>query len=101
MYDSHQSEQGKAEGMKLAAQHRAMGLARARTLAIEIALRWPSREVTSDMVGLAMTERNLKNLGPAMGSIFRGKEWQFTGRYVKSIRITNHSRMLRVWKYVG
>ena len=38
------------------------------------------------------------SLGPAAGSLFRGTEWQFTGQWVPSARVTNHGRMLRVWR---
>lgn len=37
-------------------------------------------------------------LGNAMGSMFRGAEWEWTGDYVKSARVHAHSNLLRVWK---
>ena len=37
-------------------------------------------------------------LGPAAGSIFKGKSWEFTGEWRKSTRTSNHSRMIRVWR---
>ncbi len=97
MYDLRQSEQGKQEGMALAASNKKEGLNKARILAVDIALRQVNREITSDMVGIAMTHRGMTPLGPAMGSLFRDGNWQFTGKYVKSSKVSNHSRMLRVW----
>lgn len=40
-------------------------------------------------------------LGPAMGVMFRGLEWEWTGQFVKSIRVTNRRRLLRVWRWKG
>jgi hypothetical protein len=45
--------------------------------------------------------RDIKLLGNGAGSIFAGKEWEFSGEWIKSTRITNHGRMIRVWKFVG
>ncbi len=97
MYEMNQSERGKQEGMDLAAINKAEALTLARVLAVALALRQQNREITSDMVGIAMTNRGMRPLGPAMGSLFRDGNWQFTGKYVKSIKVSNHSRMLRVW----
>ncbi len=97
MYDLRQSEQGKQEGMALAVSNKEAGLTKARILAVDLALRQTNRQVTSDMVGIAMQHRGMKPLGPAMGSLFRDGNWQFTGKYVKSSKVSNHSRMLRVW----
>jgi len=37
-------------------------------------------------------------LGNAMGSLFRASCWEFTGRYVKSKRVSRHANTIRVWK---
>ncbi len=97
MYDMNQSEQGKQEGMAYAARSKEVALSRARGLAMDLALRQVNREITSDMVGIAMQHRGMQPLGPAMGNLFRDGNWQFTGKYVKSSKVSNHSRMLRVW----
>ncbi len=97
MYDMQQSEQGKQEGMALAANIKQERLTKARLLAVEIALRQVNREITSDMVGIAMQAHGMPPLGPSMGNLFRDGNWQFTGKYVKSSKVSNHSRMLRVW----
>ncbi len=40
-------------------------------------------------------------LGNAAGSLFKGSEWEFTGKWVPSARTSNHGRYLRVWRYCG
>jgi len=37
-------------------------------------------------------------LGNAMGGLFRGDEWEFTGKYIKSERVHAHANLLRVWR---
>jgi hypothetical protein len=37
-------------------------------------------------------------LGNAAGSLFKGKQWQWTGRYRKSERVHAHSNPLKVWR---
>lgn len=37
-------------------------------------------------------------LGNAMGGLFRGAEWEWTGKYIKSARVHAHSNLLRVWR---
>ena len=58
-------------------------------------------EVTADDVvkhfqdsGIDLTAK----IGNAMGSLFKGKEWEFTGKYVKSARVHAHANLLRVWR---
>jgi hypothetical protein len=38
-----------------------------------------------------MEAEGLPDLGNAAGSVFRGKEWRFTGRYIKSSRVSRHA----------
>ena len=56
--------------------------------------------VTMDTVSLEMQARGLhpEMLGNAAGSVFRGKDWRFTGRWEKSARVSNHARVNRVWE---
>src|SRR5262245_44187594 len=99
IFDAEKSEALKREGMALGASPRLDVLSYARSIAKEIALRRASRTVTADDVGRELKARGIESLGPAGGSLFKTPEWQWTGDYVKSHRITNHSRMLRVWRY--
>jgi len=97
VFDRAESNRRKADGMAVAADHAPHLLGKAREIAVEIAL---SRGVvTADDVGLELARRGWPNcLGPAAGSIFKTKDWAFTGTFVSSTRVTNHSRLLRVWK---
>lgn len=101
LFDGQRSEQLKRDGMALAADNAGQYLDLARQIAREIALAHPNQECDADKVGRILKRRHgIDTLGPAAGSLFRGKEWEFTGRWVKSKRITNHSRMIRVWRLV-
>ena len=95
-------EQLKIEGMELATIPRKEQLEIARTVAAEIATRRITRCVTADDVGRVLQDRyGIESLGPAAGSIFKTSDWAWTGQYLKSKRVSNHSRMLREWKYIG
>jgi len=102
LYDQKRSEQLKLAGMELAADNVREPLELARTIAKELALTKPDRCLCMDEVGAVLETRyGIHSLGPASGSLFKSKEWSFTGRYVKSTKITNHSRIIRVWRYIG
>lgn len=88
LFDAAASEALKEAGMELAADNR--DLATARRIVRNVAASRTSLEATAD--------DNPIDLGPAAGSLFFGEEWEFTGRRVKSARITNHARELKVWR---
>lgn len=88
----------KTEGMELAANARAIALNIARSTAVQIA-RNTDGTCTADQVQKIMVEQGI-NLGPAAGSIFKGKEWKWTGRFIKSKRTNNHARILWIWELV-
>lgn len=97
VFDRTESNRRKARGMAVAADHAPYLLGKAREIAKEIALK--QGVVTSDDVSLELARRGWPDcLGPAAGSIFKTKDWAFTGEFVNSTRVTNHSRLLRVWK---
>ena len=101
-FHNTRGEQLRLEGMQQAAGNTKEQLATARKVAVQIAQRRIDRTVTADDVGRVLQEvYALDSLGPAAGSIFRTKDWKFTGYWRKSKRVTNHSRMIRVWKYIG
>jgi hypothetical protein len=98
LFDGEQSERLKVWGMARAESNHGDRLTIARTLARQHA-RWNGGEVTSDDVGRLLEKHGLDgNLGAAAGSLFRGDEWVFTGRRVKSTRVTNHGREIKVWR---
>ena len=98
-FNSGESEEGKRRGMDLAAAARAELLRKAREIALRLGA--DGSGVTSDGVSFCL-ELDASgcggNLGPAAGSIFKDGHWIDTGARVKSTRVTNHSRELRVWK---
>lgn len=88
----------KAEGMRRARESHETLFEKARAIAIELGkLRG---EITADDVMEELLRRRPStNLGNAAGSLFRGNQWVFTGKWRKSTRPANHSHQNRVWRY--
>ena len=102
LFDRQRGEQLKLAGMDLAADNVKEPLELARAIAKEIALLHPDRCTNADEVGASLEARyGIGSLGPAAGSLFKTSEWRWSGRFIKSTRITNHGRLLRVWQYTG
>jgi len=98
-FDLFEGEQKKAEGMSLAASNRSNLLGFARKVARDIALLRPDRTASADDVGRALRRQGItQSLGNAAGSLFRGREWIFTGKRIKSKRVSNHAREIKVWR---
>jgi hypothetical protein len=97
-FDLTEGERRKEQGLAQAELTRKQLLEIARLFAIQIARR--NGSVTSDDVFYEMLREGYDPtaLGPAAGSVFRGKEWVFTGEWKKSQRLTNHASDLRVWR---
>ena len=51
--------------------------------------------VTADDVYFAMKG---KEIGRLAGGLFKGKEWEWTGDVITSVRPQAHSYLLRVWR---
>ena len=90
-------------GQERAAESAGSRLEWARDLAREIARGRADREVTADDVGRELKRHGLDStfLGAGAGSLFKGSEWEWTGRRVNSMRMKNHAREIRVWRWVG
>ena len=86
----------KERGMKQAADNDPTTLELAREIAKRVARIHGT--VTADDVQLRLDEAGFGPLGNAAGSLFRGKDWEFTGEWRTSDRITNHARCNRVWR---
>ena len=100
LFSAEKGDRLKREGMAISRDKRSDELIVARSIAMEHVLRYG--EVTADDVGECLDRRGLADcLGPAAGSIFKTKDFEWTGKYVKSARVSNHSRMLRVWRLKG
>ncbi len=101
LFDKQRSEQLMLEGMEMAADNVREPLKLARNIAAEIAMLKPDRRVNADEVGSALETRyGIATLGPAAGALFKTKDWRWSGQFIKSTRITNHGRLLRIWEYV-
>lgn len=95
LFNHRASARLKREGMQRAANKRRENLEMARDYARLCARKYGT--VHADIVGRWTVRRGI-DLGPAAGSLFKGKEWEWTGEWVKSSRTTNHGRMLRLWR---
>jgi hypothetical protein len=96
-FDKAASQAKKKDGMATAANNRPAALALAKFIAERLAREHGT--VNADMVGRELKlKHGIESLGGAAGSIFRDSCWEWTGEWVKSARVTNHSRMLRVWR---
>lgn len=96
VFNLAEGERRKREGMGRAAENRFHVLRLARAYAKAIAQE--KGTVTVDDVYLRLSDWPRSVLGNAAGSIFKSKEWEWTGRFVKSKRASNHARMIREWK---
>ena len=95
-FDKDESLRLKKTGMKQAAENRPELLRIARTIAREIAV--SQGTVTADDVAAELASRSLPLLGAAAGSVFKPKEFEWTGLRVVSEQTTNRGRELKVWK---
>lgn len=97
------SQAAKEAGMQQASANKASLLAYARGVAVELARARSDRLVTADDVQQELVNRGVSAhaLGNAAGSLFKGDDWQWTGRWVMSRRVHAHRNPLRVWRYAG
>lgn len=100
LFDAAASAQAKEAGMLQAATNKASLLEHARGRARAIARSRANREVTADDVARALEADGISvfALGNAAGSLFRGAEWEWTGRWQPSERVHAHRNPLRVWR---
>ena len=98
-----EGDRRKRRGKDLAALPRDYELGVARQVALMLALRDPERETDAARVmeHLSLNHAHIA-LGNAAGSIFTGAfaglRWEFSGKWIKSNRVSAHSRMIRVWR---
>jgi hypothetical protein len=98
LFDAAESQRRKEIGCELAAAARKQKLQVAQEIANELAKQHGS--VHMDMVAAEMLSRGCdpNELGNAAGTIFKGKQWMWTGEFVASHRVSRHSGLLRVWR---
>lgn len=101
IFDAIESQRHRDDGMALAADNRAALLHEAREIAKDLAKY--GREISADDVQAELVKRGygVKALGNAAGSLFAGRDWQWTGRRVKSKRIHAHANELKTWRLVN
>ena len=96
-FDLPRAEAHKTSGMDAAAKYRKGLLSRAQAIAHKLAA--DGRSITCDDVfeALDIGSDAPLCLGPAWGSVFRGKDWVMVG-WRKSKRVSNHARAIRIWR---
>jgi hypothetical protein len=102
-FDPKLGELLKALGMGRAAERNKAALALAKAYVERAARQRVDRTATADdaAAGFEMDGFPPNILGNAAGSLFKGKQWRFTGRWQASKRATNHRHQNRVWELVG
>ncbi len=101
LFDYAETQRHAEAGIAIAAENNATVLHQVKEIARELGRK--QIFVNADDVQREMAKRKIRSetLGNAAGSVFKGREWRFAGRYVASERIASHGRMIRVWQYIG
>ena len=73
----------------------------ARIVAVRLAKCRGSCSIDDIHFALTRERRSWSRFAKVAGNIFRGKDWVFTGEWVKSRRERNRSRKVKLWRYVG
>ena len=100
LFDALLERHNKDSGMMAAVMAKGELLEVARSCALHLVSQHPFNSCTSDDVAGEMQRRgyDYTELGNAAGSIFKGKQWEFTGRYIPSKRPTAHKRDIKIWR---
>jgi hypothetical protein len=101
IFDGEEGERRRSEGMDIAAVSRKHVLRLARQACVEAALARADRTATADDAQKWLIDQGYSSdyLGNAAGSLFRDKDtWEFTGRRVRSQRVSNHGHQNRIWR---
>lgn len=101
LFDLAKSEEARDLGIELAASPaaRRLLLLDAQRVAIMLAMR--NGEADADDVVKWYAEHDIDltgKLGNAMGALFKGAGWEWTGKFTKSARVHAHANLLRVWR---
>jgi isocitrate dehydrogenase len=98
LFDLAEGVRRKRAGKAKAANARSMILELAREIAHGIAADGDELTIDDVMGALEEYEVTPDQLGNAAGSVFKGKEWEYTGQIVPSVRASSHGRFVRVWR---
>lgn len=87
-------------GMELAESSRSGLVAELRSRLAYLARQRASRTANADDFEalLGLMGKKHSDLGNAAGSIFHSAEWEWTGEFVPSRRVSNHGRFIRTWR---
>ena len=98
LFDAAESERRKEEGMALARLDKGKTLQVAKELAETLCRN--NGTVTTDDIAYEMHRYGMDYsvLGNAAGSIFKGKQWEWTGQCTRSDRVLRHRGVIRVWR---
>lgn len=100
-FDPPLSQSAKVEGMEAASQgERGLLLAKVQDALKRIAAARPNRTATADDGQAWLVSQGYQpgDLGNAAGSMFSRKEWEFTGQWTKSARLSSHKNDIRIWR---
>lgn len=97
LFDQRAGAAARDAGMKQAADRKNSLLEYARGIAYRLALK--NGTVTADCVAKSLVRSGITEdqFGCWMGSLFRGRDFVFTGEFRQSDRVSNHGRYNRVW----
>jgi len=70
-----------------------------RNIAAKISLSYG--EVSADEVRTYLMSNQMPVPESRMGTIFRGRHWEFTGMRKRSSWPRNHAREIKIWRWVG
>src|ERR1700739_3628639 len=101
IFDGEEGEHRRSEGMDIAAVSRKHVLHLARHACVVAATAREARTATADDAQKWLIDQGYSSdyLGNAAGSLFTDKNtWEFTGRWVRSQRVSNHGHQNRVWR---
>ena len=98
LFDYQRAQEAKRDGLDQVEGHNGRWVDRARVEARAICT--VRGEVHSDQIRHAMEVA--LDWAPdhcnAYGTVFRGEEWEFTGRFHHSTVVRNHSNLQRIWR---
>ncbi len=104
LFSHRRAEQAKINGLHFAESVRVLLVRDLRVRLIELA-RTRSRlgdnsGVYADDAYYILTKMGhaWRELGNAAGALFRGPDWQWSGEWIQSERVSNHHRMIRKWR---
>ena len=98
--DREREELAKEHGMKVAAEKAKRQLKIARDAAVAVAM---DGDGTADIERVRAFLEDLKfdmDYGSWAGNIFRGKQWEPTGAWIRTTHRDGHQRAVRVWRLV-